>query len=213
MKNILVLIFCFLVLKAGGQDNQVEFNGKTWIAPYSLSKPQGWDVERFTIPISFAPTISYKGIEDIRFTPGWGKATTTEYWSYAFLWYLDGLPEMNEKTIEENLKAYYTGLVGGNIESRKITAEKLVPITTSVKKAKASKNDLATYTGTIKMLDYMAQLPITMNCIIHFRPDKEKNKTFVFYEISPRPYSDDVWKSLDKLWSEFDINKQESKSN
>ncbi|MHA4893016.1 hypothetical protein, partial [Enterococcus faecium] len=89
---------------------KVKFDGNKWEAPYTLNFPKGWDIERFLIPIAFAPEISYKGVEDIRFTPGWGKVQTDEYWTYAFLWYLDGKVKTNEKIIEDNLKAYYTGL-------------------------------------------------------------------------------------------------------
>ena len=38
-------------------------NGK---APYNLGFPKDWGVERFLIPIAFAPQIPYKGVEDIR---------------------------------------------------------------------------------------------------------------------------------------------------
>ncbi|MGJ8501087.1 hypothetical protein, partial [Glaesserella parasuis] len=91
----------------------------------------------------------YKGVEDIRFTPGWGKVQTDEYWTYAFLWYLDGKVKTNEKIIEDNLKAYYTGLVGSNIEKRKIPADKLVTVTTEIKKTKTNEGDLKTFKGTI----------------------------------------------------------------
>jgi hypothetical protein len=118
MKNILFIVVLLFYLRAPGQNE--EFDGKKWIAPYVLDTIKGWDVERFLIPISFAPSIPYKGVEDIRFTPGWAKKTTNEYWSYAFLWYLDGKVALDAKTIENNLKAYYTGLIKVNSDSSKI---------------------------------------------------------------------------------------------
>ena len=39
--------------------------------------------------------IKYSGVEDIRFAPGWGNAKSNEYWTYAFLWYLDGTVIIN----------------------------------------------------------------------------------------------------------------------
>ena len=56
---------------------------------YKLPFPDGWNVERFSIPIDFAPGIAYKGVEDIRFAPGWGDKKSEEYWSYCFLWWLN----------------------------------------------------------------------------------------------------------------------------
>src|SRR6188768_4409466 len=138
MKNILFVVLLLFFLKSSGQKE--EFDGKKWEAPYVLDTIKGWDVERFLIPISFAPSIPYKGIEDIRFTPGWAKKTTSEYWSYAFLWYLDGTVALDAKTIENNLKAYYTGLIKVNTDSSKI-ADKLFPVTAIVKTRTAEKED------------------------------------------------------------------------
>jgi hypothetical protein len=200
------MLFCLVAWKAFGQDPTVEFDAKQWEAPYDLGTPQGWDVERFLIPILFAPQIPYKGVEDIRFTPGWAKAQTNEYWSYAFLWYLDGAPKTNAKIIKNNLKAYYSGLV----ESMQgdIPADQLVPVKTKIKKVKTEKGDLKTFRGTIYMLDYMAKKPITLNCIVRLKSCAGQNNTFIFYEISPKPYGDKVWQSLHQLWTEFSCVKE-----
>jgi hypothetical protein len=85
MKNLILLFFCLATIPVQGQDStKAEFDGHKWEAPYQLSIPKDWGVERFLIPISFAPQISYKGVEDIRFAPGWAKIKTDEYWTYAF---------------------------------------------------------------------------------------------------------------------------------
>jgi hypothetical protein len=189
------------------QDTKTQFDGHKWEAPYTLDVPKGWDVERFLIPIEFAPQIPYKGVEDIRFTPGWGNAKTAEYWTYAFLWYLDGSQKMNSKIIENNLKSYYEGLIGRNIEPRKIPADKLFPVRTDFKKVKTQAGDLETFRGTIHMLDYMEQKPITLYSTVHVKTCPSQAKTFIFNEISPQKYSDAVWQSLDQLWTNFNCNK------
>jgi len=166
MKNILFVVVLLLFLKTSGQNASEEFDGKKWEAPYVLDTIKGWDVERFLIPISFAPSILYKGVEDIRFTPGWAKKTTNEYWSYAFLWYLDGTVALDAKTIENNLKAYYTGLIKVNSDSSKI-ADKLFPVTATIKSRTTEKGDLKTFEGSVNMLDYMSQKPIRLNFVIH----------------------------------------------
>jgi hypothetical protein len=207
MKSILFAVVLFLVLNTQGQNAPEDFDGKKWKAPYLLDTIKGWDVERFLIPISFAPSIPYKGVEDIRFTPGWAKKATNEYWSYAFLWYLDGTPTFDAKTIENNLSAYYTGLIKVNSDSGKI-ADKLFPVTTSIKPRTTEKGDLKTFEGSVRMLDYMSMEPITLNAVIHIRSCAGKDKTFVFHEISPMPWSDDVWKSLHQLWVNFKCTKE-----
>jgi len=207
MKNLIIAVLCFSSFTTLAQTPKTAFDGKNWMAPYTLNIPKGWDVERFLIPIEFAPQIPYKGVEDIRFTPGWGNAKSDEYWSYAFLWYLDGSPETTAEIVATNLKAYYTGLVGRNIVSRKIPADKLVSIKTAVKQVKTDKGDIKTFRGTVYMLDYMEQQPITLYCIVHLKSCPGKNKVFIFNEISPKPYSDTIWQSLNQLWTEFSCDK------
>ena len=91
MKTLLIVTLLLASLTIYGQDTtKTEFDGHKWEAPYELPVPKGWTIERFLIPISFAPQISYTGVEDIRFAPGWANAGSDEYWTYAFLWWLEG---------------------------------------------------------------------------------------------------------------------------
>ena len=200
MNRVTIILLCLITSGTLAQ----QFDGSNWKAPYTLNFPDGWGVERFLIPIEFAPSIPYKGVEDLRFTPGWGNAKSQEYWSYAFLWYLDELPFTNEATIQTNLNAYYTGLVGRNIEKRKIPSEKLFPVKTSIKEIKTESGDLNTFRGTISMLDYMEQKPITLNCVVHLKSCPGQAKGYLFFEISPRPSNDKIWTSLGLLWESFD---------
>jgi hypothetical protein len=207
MKNLIIAWLCLASLSINGQEVKTEFDGHKWEAPYHLSIPKDWTIERFLIPISFAPQIAYEGVEDIRFTPGWANVKSDEYWTYAFLWYLNGSPKMNAKIIAENLKAYYTGLYRINTDSTKTAPKQSIPVTTLFKKTATNKGDLATYSGTIKMMDYMQQKPIKLNCTVHLKFCKEENKTIVFYKLSPKPLAHSNWLHLNELWSNFTFKK------
>jgi hypothetical protein len=199
------LIGTLLLLSTGAWAQ--EFDPEKYNPPYTLAAPQGWGIERFAFPIEFAPTIAYKGVEDLRFAPGWSDAKSNQYWAYAFLWYLEGHPEITAQITEKNLTAYYSGLVGRNIDKRKIPKEKLVPVKVSLKKTTPDNGDLQTFSGTVDMLDYMAQKPITLHCVVHLRTCAGKtNNTFMFYQLSPQPLTSTVWKDLQKLWTTFDCN-------
>ena len=69
------------------------------------------------------------------------------------------------------------------------------------------KNDISTFTGTVSMLDYMQQKPIVLNCKMHLASCPGENKTFVFYELSPQPFSHTVWLGFGTLWSDFKCKK------
>jgi hypothetical protein len=205
MKSLAIMLLSLFSLTVCGQETQTEFDGHTWEAPYSLPVPKDWTIERFLIPIGFAPQIPYTGIEDIRFTPGWGKVKSDEYWSYAFLWYLDGDVKIGYNTLDSNLKDYYTGLIAAN--GSKIPKEKLVPVKTSFREIHTDSGDIKTYAGTISMLDYMAQKPMVLNCKVHLKSCPGENKTFLFCELSPKPLFHSIWLSLDKLWLDFKCKK------
>jgi hypothetical protein len=205
MKRLVMMILSFISLAIYGQEINPEFDGHQWEAPYLLPVPKDWSVERFLIPIGFAPEIPYKGIEDIRFAPGWGTEKSDGYWSYAFLWYLEGDVKTDSKIISSNLKAYYTGLIAVN--GSKIPREKVIPVEASFKEIRKDTGDLKTYTGTISMLDYMAQKPIILHCKAHLKSCSGENKTLIFYELSPMPLTHNIWLDLDKLWSDFKCKK------
>jgi hypothetical protein len=207
MKNLILLIFCIITLNIYSQEADSEFDGHKWVAPYDLPIPKDWAIERFPIPIGFAPQIPYRGVEDIRFAPGWGNVKSEEYWTYAFLWYLDNSPETDAKIIADNLKAYYTGLVEVNSDSAKISTVTLTQVTTSFNKAPTDKGDLETYTGAIGMTDYMQLKPITLNCIVHLKSCPDSGKTLLFYELSPTPFTHKNWQSLNQLWLDFKCKK------
>ncbi len=203
MKYIICITASLFSLTLYGQDTKTPFDGHNWEAPYHLPIPKDWTIERFLIPISFAPQIRYQGVEDIRFTPGWGKVNSDGYWTYAFLWYLDGSPKTDAKIIAGNLKAYYTGLIRSNTDSTRAASEKWMPVTTAFKKVPADKGDIGTYTGTINMRDFIQRNAIKLYCKVHIRACTDEQKTVLFYELSPKPFAHPNWKGLDQLWLDF----------
>jgi hypothetical protein len=171
-------------------------------APYTLPVPDGWTTEQFPIPIEFAPQIPYKGVEDLRFTPGWGDTTSAQHWSYCFLWWLEGNPSPDAAALQQHLTDYYNGLVGRNIPKRNIPTEKQVTTKVSITKDATAANDQNTYTGTIYMLNYLKQQPITLHCRIHERKCGG-NRTALFFEISPQEFNQPVWEAYKKILSGF----------
>lgn len=201
--------FIFLgALRTIAQEQKEAFDAEHWQPPYQMIVPEDWSIERFSIPIDFAPTIHYTGVEDLRFTPGWGDAKSPDYWTYAYLWFLEGKHKLTAKHFAQNLTAYYSGLVGRNIEPRHIPKEKLFPVTASFKKIKTLPGDAATFRGRVHMLDYMQQKPVTLNCLAHVKHCNGKDNTYVFYEISPQSLTHAVWKSMDNIWREFICDQQ-----
>jgi hypothetical protein len=184
MKKSLVAFLVFVSAAAFGQT-------------FKLPHPEGWGEELIPFPIEFAPGIAYQGEEHLRFTPGWGKPETEEFWSYCFLWWVDDKAVITKESLERDLKEYYSGLVGRNIESRKIDAKKIVPTTTSFKATKTG------FEGAVNMLDYMEQKPIVLNVRIDLQDCSSEKKKAVFISVSPQSAAHAVWKQFGEIWRGF----------
>jgi hypothetical protein len=78
---------------------------------YSWPLPaQGWFTDRFDFPLPFAPSLPYGGFEDLHQLDGFGDAGSKEFWSYDFLFWLDGQPAITRASLERDLHDYYAGL-------------------------------------------------------------------------------------------------------
>ncbi|GAB4002661.1 hypothetical protein GCM10028807_61680 [Spirosoma daeguense] len=207
MKNLFITLLNLIGLTVYGQSLSGKFDIHTWTPPYTLPIPTGWTTERFLIPIDFAPQIPYKGIEELRFTPGWGKPNSPDYWSYAYLWWLEGNPQINAGSLQKHLTDYYNGLVNRNIADRHILTRKTTSTTVDIKKKSKNTDGEEYYSGTIAMFDYMAQANIILNCVIHVTNCTKQNRTAVLFELSPKPAEHTVWQKLHSLQTSFTYNK------
>lgn len=208
MKRIYPLfLFAVSLLLSCNSVQEKKQKEKTVSADYSLPLPDKWTKEVFPIPISFAPAISYKGHEEVRFAPGWGDSTKNDYWSYAFLWCLDNDPAVSDSVVENNLQFYYNGLVSSNSRQFHVPASKMNMTEASFQKTLPENGDLLTFKGTVKMFDYMRGQPQILNCIVHLKFCSAVNKHMLFHEISPKPFTDPVWTDLNKLWNDFKCGK------
>ncbi|RAJ80350.1 hypothetical protein CLV59_105459 [Chitinophaga dinghuensis] len=183
------------------------FDPVTYQPVYKMITPDKWTEERFGIPADFAMEIPLKGVEDIRFASGWGEPGSEEHWTYAFLWWLEGRPQLNAALLQNYLTQYYKGLVGRNIGRRNIPADKVIPVTARIQAVKTLAGDEATYEGSIHMLNYMQPGPITLNTRIHIRSCPLQQHTAVYIELSPKPYKHTLWQQMDRIGNEFDCRK------
>jgi hypothetical protein len=172
-------------------------NPQAWKAPYVFPIPEHWTMERTPFPPAYSPHVPYKGFEDIHFPPGWGDPKTEDYWTVSYLFRLNGKQVINVNTLQDFLKVYYEGLIADNVPRRHIPKEKLVPVSASLKKIKPDQGDLETYEGVVNSLDYLAQVPIKLNCRVHLKLGGEQF-TPLLIEVSPKPYEHPIWQQMER---------------
>ena len=165
-----------------------------------LLAPSNWDKEKFNLPPEFASSLPFKGTENIRFSPDWAKKNTKGYWTYCFLWTIQGNPPFSKSDMENYLRSYYSGLVKANLIQSKIDTSYAIPVEVTLKKEKDGKDDLQVYEGKIKILDYMTQDPISLNLRAIIKNGKGHPRTIAFFEVSPQSYNQHVWDELNKIF-------------
>ena len=79
--------------------------------PELLKEPAGWEFERFSLPPSFAPGITYKGAEELRFAPGMFKKDSAAYFTYAFVVQLDNIITVSQNDFSIHLLLFFFLLV------------------------------------------------------------------------------------------------------
>lgn len=202
MRCTIIFLVAALTQLSSCTENNAKQKTATQKAAYNFPIPKGWTTERINFPISFAPQINYTGVEDLRFAPGFETAGD-EHWSYAFLWWLNGKQDINAEIIAGHLKSYYTGLLQSNARQMKIAPGKIAATSASITKGETTPGDIETYTGTVKIVDYMDVLKpdIILNIIVHHKVCK--NNTALLFEISPQPASGNIWQHLHRLNMDF----------
>jgi hypothetical protein len=180
-------------------------NPRAWIAPYKWMMPEGWRGEPTYLPGTNSPHFPFKAIEDIRFPPGWGVAGSNEYWSVAYLFWLDASQKIDADIVRSTLTTYYDDLVGGAIIRRNLSLPPgtIKPVQVTIKKISAEPDDRETYTGTIAMFDYMGKKPMTLNYFVHVKPCIAGGHTALFLEISPKPFDHPIWGKLKEPKQKF----------
>ena len=175
-----------------------------WAAPYFYAVPPGWRAEHVQLPPPFAPLVGLKGMDDLRFPGGWSDPKSDEYWSFTYLLWLTGGQQIDAAILQDNLRIYYEGIVDRAVARDHIPENKWVPVQVALTKIAAEPDDLETYTGTIHMLDYMAQQPMTLNVLVHVaRACPGQDHIPVFFELSPKPVDHPIWNTLRSIRSKF----------
>ncbi len=170
--------------------------------PFRLVAPGNWHSERHLFPLEWAPSISYKGIEEIRFAPGFGDPALPDYFSYLYVWWINGKPEVTAKQLETDLAAYYRGLSEGfaqegkfSFDASRIGATLAEPQQPVLRQQKLYRGDVTTYTNEGKA--------ITMHVDAVVMPCRDSNNTAVLFTLSPQPRTADVWARMDKIKETF----------
>jgi hypothetical protein len=156
--------------------------------------PAGWRKETIPFPLEFAPDLKHKGVEELRFGPGFSHPAEADFWSYDFVWRLDDDSAVDEKSLAGELTAYFRGLnmtVAGKkygFDPKRFTASvSAVP----------SPEGSAEFRARVESYDAFATgKPIVLNVEATRETCPDGKRRFVAFAISPQAEDAPVWTSL-----------------
>lgn len=170
-----------------------------------LAAPPGWGGESIKLPPGFAPGMSLKGVEHIRFAPGMMQATADDFFCYAFVFELDPKPELTEAVIREQLLVYYRGLCKAVIGTKvpvdvtkfSLDLKVAAPAEDSAAAEKRAA-ELVRYTGLLKWVEPFATLkPQELHLEVQTYTRGDRN--YLFACVSPRTRDAAIWTRLRRI--------------
>lgn len=80
-------------------------------ATASWAVPEGFRSETIPFPLEFAPALDHRGVEELRFAPGFFDPAAPGYWSYAFVWRVEDAAALDAAALARELEVYFRGLL------------------------------------------------------------------------------------------------------
>jgi hypothetical protein len=199
--GFLIRLFVLAVLCASAQEPE----------PYSFAAPEGWRKERMEFPLGFARDLEYKGHEDLRFAPGMFKPEQADYFSYAFVMWIDGKMSFEPGSLEKDLLKYYKGLCASVARSRKLDLDLskiAVQVTKQDKKGKLGGEDAELLQARIDWYDpFVTGKPMTLHLELWGRSADARKRSCLFALASPKDKSAPLWDALRKIQADFSCPK------
>ena len=187
MKNLFVfLILNVSMLMLRAQEHK----------PQLLMEPSRWEFERFQLPPVFAPAITYKGAEELRFAPGMFNKDSESYFTYVFVVQLDNVPSISQADIHEYLLNYYRGLCRATARDRKLVID-TTQISVVIERQSNRPVNKNIYNASASIFGVFADgAPVKLNMEVQVLVDAQRKRTYLFILASPREKNDAIWETL-----------------
>ena len=174
--------------------------------PFLLPTPDGWAEETIPFPLGFAPDIDYSGIEEVRLSNGMFDRDHPNFWTYAFVWWLEGDVDPDAARLTEDLDRYYRGLAkavsaGQDVDPEAIQTDVQIDPLPAAGGRKA-------FRGRLTVFDAFAtRAALQLNARITSWRCEAEGRRVVMFELSPQPPDGPGWDVLDNVRQGFRCSK------
>ncbi len=174
--------------------------------PFRFYRPANWRPEVDPFPLPWSPQLSYRGWEDLVFAPGFEDASSPNYHSYAFVWWLDGKQEFSADRLQADLLAYYKGISEQRGRTRNFTPDlSRVSVRWTPEVPDRGRNGVRTFHG-----DAVFYNPAGALFTLHGEASVRwcgANHTAGVFILSPQESSAPIWKDLAAIRDSFQCDK------
>ncbi len=158
--------------------------------------PEGWREETIPFPLEFAPSLPYRGVEELRFPKEFFTVGHEDYFSYAFVWLIAAPGPESLAALERDLVAYFVGLaqaVGGKDDAEIAAFETRVDLS----------GDLAGgVNGTVDAFDaFKADAPVRLQMKIWRVPCAMAGRVALVFVAAPQ--EGPAWQRAERLGKAF----------
>lgn len=159
-----------------------------------LKSDSRWQKEIITFPIDWAPGMTIKGFEDLRFSPKWDQPESEEFWSLVLAWKIETEQALKKSDIIHNIDVYFNGLMEPN------DSTVIIPKTNFLLLKKETSSNLTAWTGKMKVYDnFHTKDMITLNIsVVQYFCANTKTAQVVF-RFSLQPFEHSIWNSLHSI--------------
>lgn len=166
--------------------------------PFSMPIPEGWRTETIPFPLGFAPDLPYVGLEELRFSPGMFDAESEQFWSYAFIWWVNLDSETNADSLSIYLDSYFHGLADAVAESRELEISD-AHFASSIEATEGE-----SFSGYAETFDAFVTLEqVTLNIRGDVFPCPDQERLVLFFALSPQDVEHAIWDDLDAIRTGF----------
>lgn len=145
-----------------------------------------WTREIITFPIEWAPKVTLKGFQELRFAPKRSNPKSDEFWTLVMSWKIQSDSLLSLDSIKVNLKSYFDGLMKPNHWAETFPEPKI---------SQVSNNQLTMtffdgfYTGKI----------IFINILVYRLWCKKTKRSIVVLKLSPKAFTHHIWQRLETI--------------
>jgi len=157
--------------------------------------PTGWKKETIPFPLDFAPELPYRGVEELRFMPGFFDPSASGWWSYAFVWWIEGRPRLDTAVLTDNFRTYFIGLA-------RAVAEGKFPVDPATFQVSFVPGEGRTFNGTLRVLDAF-KTHKDVDLLARIRVSECGDHTAVLAAIAPPPWTPEKSEALEACTRAF----------